>query len=60
MWNYPDGYREIPSMAHYCCNNEDCPNCGNEWEVEGYTGAAGFYPANESDILCPECGEEGE
>jgi DNA-directed RNA polymerase subunit RPC12/RpoP len=38
-----------------------CPECGEEWKVEGRWDAEGdFEPINYSAINCPECDNVGD
>ncbi len=37
-----------------------CPGCGWTWAVEGHTEYGLWYPERDDDVICEECGAEGE
>ncbi len=37
-----------------------CPECGWTWEVQGHTEYGIWIPERDDDLLCEECGVEGE
>lgn len=55
---YPDGMA-APSRHHdtMTCTN---PDCGTVWTVEFITDLGSTRPANDEDVYCPDCGQEGE
>ena len=51
--NYDPSYCENVPATYHC-------GCGNVWEVYGYNELGGWFPYDEDDVYCDECGEEGE
>ncbi len=37
-----------------------CPGCGETWEAMGNTEYGVWLPERDDDLLCEECGAEGE
>jgi hypothetical protein len=53
-----DGWLHAPGPRHY--REVACSECGYRWDVEGREEYGVWYPRDEDDLACEECGGEAE
>jgi hypothetical protein len=53
-----DDWLHAPGPKHY--REVTCSGCGYRWEVEGHTEYGTWWPENDDDLACEECGGEAE
>jgi len=53
-----DAWLHAPGPRHY--REVTCSECGYCWDVEGHTEYGTWWPEDDDDLTCEECGGEAE